>query len=388
MRILRGIGIRGWRPPYALPDAGQVVSISTNYASDVKPSTHSSSNWNYAVFGAFCGGALVEDYSKAGGYVIAGSGGHNVPPNLGACIFDFEDATWKRVDNANGVAQRDEDFDPSELTLGEITAASPGEMPAPAHTYNWSHELRSSQGGGTRGSLMRMRGVSAAVDSSSGTAYAHAIDLSTGLWRKVTTNGHVNSLTSRVSVYDPVTRRYVQIHQLLHAGVALQYIDETDWTWKTDAFTSPGDIGSSFGAFIDQARRLLVVLTSNETIHAFDLDAINVLTELTLSGSLVNNQEQYQWQFYPADGCYYKFSGATTSTTLEKLRPPPLGTDPLTEDWTASTVDVGTALTQNPAAYLAAGALHYNRFFYVHSLGCFCWIPGGDEPVVLLKPPA
>lgn len=389
-----GRGRTTWSPPYALPNAGQVVSISTNFASSVKPTTHSASDWNYAVFGYFGGGALVEDYSRAGGYVIAGTGGHQVPPNLGACIFDFEDATWKRLDNANGVPQQDEDFEPEEIEtlFGEILA--PGSpttstgCPCPSHLYAFTHQLRSSQGGGQKGSFMRLRGLSGATDASRGSDYAHKIDLATGLWTRVSTNGYVNQLEARVSQYDPVTRRFYQMHQLLHAGLPLQYVDESDWTWKTDSIANPGDIGSTFGAFVDQARRLLVVSTSNDTMHAFNMDSVGVLTELTLSGSLVAGRERYQWQLYPADGCYYRFAGTTTSTTIEKLKPPPLGTDPLTEDWTASTVTVGTALTQQPAAYITSGAVHYNRFFYVPMLGCFAWVPGGDEPVVLLKPPA
>lgn len=189
-------------------------------------------------------------------------------------------------------------------------------------------------------------------------------------------------------MYDPVTRRYYQIHQLLHSGTPLHYVDENDWTWKTDSFTNPGDIGNVFGAFVDQARRLLVVSTTNETMHAFNMDSVLTCTELTLNGSIPNGREQYQWALYPADGCYYRFSGLTTTATIEKLTPPPLGTDPLTEDWTVGTVDVGSALTQQPATYIATGSIHHNRFFYVPLLGCFAWIPGGDVPVVLLKPPA
>ncbi len=384
-----GKGRSAWKAPYNIPGAGEVVSISTNFASSVKPSTHSSSQWNAAVFGYFGGGALVEDYSRAGAWVVAGSGGHNLAPNLGACIFDFEDATWKRLDNANGVAQQNTDFIAAEIdgSTGEIIAATTAGIPAPAHLYAHCFQLRPSQGGGLKGSFMRLRGQSAATDSTRGSNYSHAIDLSTGLWTRRSVDSSAAS-GGRVAVYDEVTRRFINIHQLLNAGVPLLYVDETDWTWKSDGFSNPGAIGNAYGAVVDAPRRLLLITTSNETLHGFDLDNITTLTQLSLSGSMQNNWEQYQWAYYPPDGCFYRFAGLTTSTAIERLKPPPFGDDPLTEDWTVSTVNVGTALTQQPAAYIADGAIHHNRFFFVPRLNCFCWIPGGDEPVVILKPPA
>ncbi len=385
----KGQGRAAWKAPYDIPGAGEVVEISTNAESDVKPSTHSMANWHNALYGSFSGGALVEDYSRAGAYVIAGTGGHTSRPNLGACIFDFEDATWKRLDNANGVAQQNVDFEPGEIdAFGEIIAATTPGIPAPAHLYAHCHQLRASQGGGPKGSFMRQRGLSAATDSSKGSSYSHAIDLSTGLWTRRTTNANVTLVSSRVATYDPVTRRFIQMNQVTNSGIALQYVDEADWTWKTDNFANPGDKGNAHGFILDAERRLLLVTTSNETLHAFDADNIVTLTDLSLSGSMQNNWEQYQWAYYPPDGCFYRFAGATTSTAIEKLKPPPFGDDPLTEDWTVSMVNLGTALTQQPAASLAGGSIHHNRFFFVPRLNCLAWIPGDDEPVVILKPPA
>lgn len=386
-----GRGRTTWSPPYALPNAGEVVEISTNFASDVKPTTHSASQWNNALFAYFGGGALVEDYSRAGGYVIAGSGGHAVPPNLGACIFDLEDATWKRLDNANGVPQQNTDFAASEIesTFGEILAAgSPTTStgcPAPAHLYTQVMQLRSGEGGGgQKGSFMRMFGRSAAIDSSRGSNWAHAIDLETGLWTRRSTNSMVNGSTSRAALYDPVTNKYWSVSQLLNNGVAIDYLDGADWTWKTHAITPPGSIGNTYGAFIDVERRLIIAMSDNENFYALNADNPTAVTQLTVSGTVTNFEEQYIWQFYPPDGCFYRFAGLSTTTTIRKLKPPPLDGDPLTDTWTISDVTVDTALTQQ----FHSSAIHHNRFFRVPLLGCFAWIPGGDEPVVLLKPPA
>ncbi|MBA2413894.1 MAG: hypothetical protein H0V63_13890, partial [Burkholderiaceae bacterium] len=78
--------------PYALPPSGQAALIGSNFAENVRPPTHSAFDWDYALFRFYGGGTFVDDYSAAGAYVVAGSGGHAVPPNFGGCLFDFADA--------------------------------------------------------------------------------------------------------------------------------------------------------------------------------------------------------------------------------------------------------------------------------------------------------
>ncbi len=76
--------------PYSLPTSpGQVVFIGTNFLHDIRPAPFSAYDWDYATMGYYGGGVFVEDYSQGGAWAVAGSGGHDVPPNIGACIFDF-----------------------------------------------------------------------------------------------------------------------------------------------------------------------------------------------------------------------------------------------------------------------------------------------------------
>ena len=96
--------------PYSVPSSGQALLIGNNFAEDVRPPSHSAHQWNYALFFSYGGGTFVEDYSAGGAYVIAGSGGHAHPPNFGGCLFDFADATWKRIDNANGMPWMNRDL--------------------------------------------------------------------------------------------------------------------------------------------------------------------------------------------------------------------------------------------------------------------------------------
>jgi len=93
-----------FKPPYGLPAAGQAVLIGTNNAETIRPPSHGAGDWSYSLFGSYGGGCFVAEHSVGGAYVIAGTGGHNAPPNFGAAVFDFADATWRRIDNANGMA--------------------------------------------------------------------------------------------------------------------------------------------------------------------------------------------------------------------------------------------------------------------------------------------
>jgi hypothetical protein len=82
-----------------VPAIGQAVAIGVNTADSIRPAAYSSysQNWAYSLFNSYGTGTFVPDYSPAGAFVIAGSGGHNSPANVDAAIFDFTDARWKLV---------------------------------------------------------------------------------------------------------------------------------------------------------------------------------------------------------------------------------------------------------------------------------------------------
>ena len=178
--------------PYSVPPSGQALLIGNNFAQDVRPPSHSAHQWNYSLFFFYGGGTFVEDYSAGGAYVIAGSGGHAHPPNFGGCLFDFADATWKRIDNANGMPWMNRDLNlrsPEINRFGEINypGVSDG-IPAPAHLYGNVLPLSAANGGGSRGSALLLRSQAAGASSNHGSGYAHRFDLSTGLWTRQSTN--------------------------------------------------------------------------------------------------------------------------------------------------------------------------------------------------------
>jgi hypothetical protein len=69
---------------------------------------------------------------------------------------------------------------------------------------------------------------------------------------------------------------------------------------------------------------------------------------------------------------------------IHKIQPPT--TNPLTETWTASTVQIGGATLASQGAQARQGAVHNTRFFYVRPIGCFAWIAGQKNKVAILRP--
>lgn len=374
--------------PYSLPPPGQALSIGRNFAEDVRPPTHSAYAWNYALFAFYGGGAYVEDFSAGGGYVIAGSGGHAVPPNFGGCLFDFADATWKRIDNANGMPWMVRDLNAAGRSgeinsFGEINfpGVSAG-IPAPAHLYGNVQPLTARNGGGSRGSALILRSAAAGNDSNYGSGYAHRFDLSTGLWSRLSTSALGTSFLS--TCYDPVTNRYYCIRYALHESGNVDYLDAKDWTWRAAPIGSPSADGDNRTAFIDETRRLLIVQTSTGKLRAIDLNNMGSGPVVLKTAGTLPPENQSRWHLYPADGCWYTCVG-NGENTIHKIQPP--SGDPLTGTWTVGTVQIrGDALASQPAGAIQNGSVHNTRFFYVPPIGCFAWIAGERNQVAILKP--
>ena len=144
----------------------------------------------------------------------------------------------------------------------------------------------------------------------------------------------------RTACYDRATNRYYMIRQYLHGSGNLDYLDGADWTWKTVGIGRPAADGDNKSAFIDDSRRLLIMQTSTGRLRALDLnDLRSGPVTLRTEGSLPPGN-QSQWHLYPADGCWYTYMGFGENT-IYKIQPPT--TNPLTETWTVSTVEIGGA---------------------------------------------
>ena len=376
--------------PHSVPSSREASAIGVNFPEDVRPLTHSPSAWTYSLFRFYGGGTYVEDYSTGGAYVIAGSGGHATPPNFGGCLFDFADATWKRIDNANGMPWIARDLNAPGYSgeinrFGEINypSVSAG-IPAPAHLYGNVLPLSAANGGGSRGSVLVLRSAAAGYTSNHGSAYAHRFDLSTGLWTRQSVNTTVGKSGFRTACYDQVKNRYYLIRNELHESSNLDYLDGTDWTWKTVGIGRPSPEGNNKSAFIDDTRRLLVVQTSTGKLRALDLNDMRRGPIVLQTVGNLPTDNQSQWHLFPADGCWYTYVG-NGGNSIYRIQPPQA--NPLTETWTVNTVVIsGAILASQPAEVAKTGAVHSTRFFYVRPIGCFAWIAGGRNKVALLKP--
>ncbi len=335
------------------------------------------------------GGTLVEDYSAGGAYVIAGSGGHAVPPNFGGCLFDFADATWKRIDNANGMPWINRDlnspgFSGEINSFGEVNypGVSAGHPGAGAFVRQRAAAVR-RQGGGSRGSTVLLRSSAAGYSSNFGSNYAHRFDLATGQWTRLSANGPSGNSSYRTSAYDPVTNRYYLVRFELSESQNLDYLDGADWTWKTVNIGQPRAEGNNKTAFIDEARRLLIVQTSTGKLRAIDLNNMGAGPVILRTTGNLPPDNQTRWHLYPPDGCWYTYEG-DGGNVIYKIQPP--ASNPLTETWTCSTVQIGGATLPAQGAQAKEGAVHNARFCYVPPIGCFAWIAGERSRVAILKP--
>jgi hypothetical protein len=372
--------------PYALPAAGKAVAIGTNVADSIRPSQITRFNWAYSLFQSFGSGTFVPDYSAAGSFVIAASGGHNVTPNLDAVVFDFSDATWKRLSNSNGVAPRDADFRTAE-TLGspyyEVPAAT-GQVPAPPHLYAIASYIPTTRGGGAKGSYLKMGSPAATVESRQGGGI-HKMDLATGLWSRVTNDTLSFSYSYESStVFDPVAGRYYFIVDGFHVYNYLEYLDLADMKVKrTPTYPYPSQMDTAYQTvFLDPVRRLIVAQRPNHPLRALDLNNISAgWSVLNSSGS--QPSQANRWAYYPVDGKFYTRMN-NSGQTLFRMTPP---SNWKTGTWTIDTVTVTGATLPN-FTDTGDSNRHYGTFFYVPSIQSFAWISGEDTQVILLKPPA
>ncbi len=378
--------------PYSLPNsAGQVVFIGTNLPRDVRPPTHSVYNWEYACFGGYAGSAFIHDYSVGGALALAGTGGHGHPPNHGALLFDFADATWKRRDNSNGVGwTQQSDYPASHYSGGEFPGTT---CPGPAHQYGHQWDIRTANGGGSKGAFVCFSFDAMGIEGATGTG-AHRMDLNTGFWTRATGNGPVaGSIGGQGSTfYDPVSNRYYSPQGHLGGSTALNYVDGNDWTWKAVAHASAQDFGGWVVAgFIDPVRHMMVLYDASGRLRAIDLDNLGAgYTTLSIS-SLGGMSIDFEcnWAYYPPDGCYYTVrSLAAGMNSIAKITPPPFTGNKLAGTWNFSMVGLSATLRGAHPDYTpgdGGGAKHHNRLIYVPAIQRLAWL-AGDTSVALIKP--
>ena len=384
--------LSGTEPPYIVPKPAGVTAIGFNQAKDVAAAVSAKpESMSTALFGAFGGGAFVRDYSSRGAYVLAAMGGHAAPVQIaGAVLFDFEDATWKGFENANGVPSAGG----GTVYWAKHSKGDPWqewedtEVPLPGHPYLIAAELPASCGGGPKGSVVFI-GRAAVTGAGGGGRGPHALNLDTRRWSRLTSADHPRMAGIYTSViFDEKTGRYYSIGNI-EKRKDVPYYDAADWS-KLHA-TTPQYGWPAFGggsrSFLDPVRRVILDFADNRELHAFQLDNPGAGWKvLKVAGELpaVTSPEPSRFVFYPPDGNFYYRPVRNGGTVLHRLRPPP--DDILGKTWTADRVQLSQTMPDCDAA-VGDGAW-YSFFFYVPSIRSLGWIVGSDKPVYILKPPA
>lgn len=375
--------------PYTLPARGEAVAIGSNVAGSVRPAQINAFDWGYSLFQSFGAGTFVPDFSAGGAFVVAGSGGHNAPAMLDAVAFDFADATWKRIPNANGIAPRSADYDISETTgapFYELRDATAGQVPAPSHLYGLTGYIPAGTLGGVRGSYLKM-GSSAATLQSYPASGIHKMDLATGLWSRVTNDTlDFGSNYEATTVFDPQTSRYYFIPDGFHAFDSLQYFDPADQRIKrTPSYPWPDTPADAQyqTTFLDPVRRLIVAQRPGNPLRALDLNDF-ASGWRTLSTSGTQPPQANRWIFYPEDGRFYTRTN-NSGQTLYRMTPPQ---DWRTGTWVIDTVTVAGAPLPDFTTTAGGGVRHYGTFFHVPAIRSLAWISGDSTQVVILRPPA
>jgi hypothetical protein len=369
-------------PPYKSAIDALAVNQSTligpaGGAQSVRPASHSSSEWEISLFWSYGGGVVVPDYSKGGAYVLANNGGHGNPSNFGICAFDFEDATWKYRDNANGHPNEASSVDPSEVSgIYQEMIAATGTLPCPTHCYRTQTFL---PGVGRKGTLMTLnRG--ACTTNPTGSNTSHRLDLDTGLWTRTatgqfTTGGGVEGTT----LYDPVTNRWYAISIDFMNYTTISYLRGSDMTWQNqnlaNGFADPGFSYPTAGLHLDKR---MIVIRRNGVLQGVNLSTFAVAT-LTQSGTAPANQNALI--YHPFNKKFY-VKDSDGGNTLFVLTPP--AGNGMTGTWTWSQITIGGAGLPTKTSP-QDGANHYTCLQYVPSLGMLAWVAGADKQVALIK---
>ncbi len=372
-----------FEPPYDLPAPGQVVLIGTNTAMDIIPEGMTQGGWDYSLFNSYGGGTFVEDFSQGGAYVLAGTGGHNHPRNPGAAIFDFEDATWKRIDPSNGADFSDSDYRLEALNGSPFYEVEGTTVPSPPHPYQTLCAVPERLGGGPKGSVIYVTRSAIAAESASSTA-VHQFDLATGAWTRRTESLAVTSQPESSALFDAQRNVYWFAPYGLHNYRTAHYLDATDWTFKTlGEFPDwPSGLIASGRVFMHTwgAGSAVVRQGDEGSLWAFNPDTADLgWQRLTVVGELPGNGDVFS---SGGDGRYYWMS-KMGGNDLVRLTPPE---DPFEGAWQVDTISLeGPPM---PERTRTSGHLnHYTGLFWVPSVKALAWISGGENPVALWRPP-
>jgi hypothetical protein len=412
--ISLGLTQTSWTPPYALPAAGQAITLTAPGGNTLRAVATAANGWGDYSWSVALGapiyngngfGAFAEDYSTAGAMVIAGSGGHHAGGIWGGFIFDFTTGQWISKANANGKIETFADPDDTlvDWSTGELKDKTGliGQLPIPGHGYIWPFCPPKAIAGGTKGYYIKPC-VVAGADAGYDAARSFQFDLDTGLWTYASDNNmnfdgkYLNPYTDGGGDWDPVTNRYYTTQKGPYTG-ELRYLERTatGWTWRKTACPNLRN-ATLFTVFVHG--RELVIGYKDATWQKVDLDNAGAgATYINVVNASLAAGFYQRWHKYPVDGCWYTLKGRADRAAITSYPNDgsPISTlavdqfllklDPTT--WTITQVPIAGGILALWESRYTATHPHGNAFIYVPKLECFAWFPRHDGPVQLIKPP-
>jgi hypothetical protein len=378
------------------PAAGTAMNIAAAGGHQAVRNTgvHTEGYWTKALFEAYGSGTFNPDYSTDGAFVIASSGGHNHAEVRGAAGFDFTSRTWFYVAPV-GVSET------SSYTHGIIddphgitdTNGAPWheligtEVPAPPHPYRHMTYIPTSNGGGTKGSIMHLGRAAIGEVGDLGSAAAHKFNCATGVWARAaaTVGSFPLGAVESTAIFDTVANRYYLMSGDLHNYSFVRYLDGSNWTWNTTtpAYPWPGVGDTQYTSSVlyqGNGKRLLIQFWGSR-MHALDLsDVVSGFQNLAYTGTLADPQAQSSWVQH-IDGNLYARDSTGAGQVLRKITPP---ANPISGNWTVGTVTL-TGDTIPEFIGLNASTNCYQSLFYIPTLQVLGWVTAFG--VSLLNPP-
>jgi hypothetical protein len=370
--------------------ANTAMLVGTNYETSVMPPKWTAANLEYSLFVSWSGGCLVPGWGTHGAYACSGTGGHAVPENYDAFIFDFADYAWKFVACSNsGLPATTTPL--GSMSNGSIAGTT---IPAPAHVGFWQ--------AGVGNYIYWPANVFATTSAATGSVL-HRYQLNsnlTGTWDTPASNSFL-SVAANLFTYggelnnqlfhDTSRNRLWLAPSVSHVVGSIPYYNLATNTWS--GLSLGGNLTADFGGEVmhlyDVAGDRIFLLSSSGLLYSLSLtgspvgwQSVSVTNAATamagISGGFI------RWHQYPVadggDGCLYGYVD-NASNQLKRF-------DPSTRTFSNVTVGGASMPRQNPVngQIYPLSQINYSRFFYVPARKCFAWIAGNGQQVALLRP--
>jgi hypothetical protein len=377
--------------PAWVPTAGtaQVVQTSNTFLSQ----NGNVLGWEYAF------GKIVDDYSGgvynpywgALGAMAFHGGGHSATFDNSVVILDYNDMTFKRLSNptqpANGANWSFLNVDPA---FNKTYCEYGDGQPASGHTYDTLAILPPADGGGARGSLIRVGAHGAHPGVSTGTTHAHRFDFASasngsGLWTRLSVNALKGLPSGACSAYDGTRKRFWTIGGLSSQPSFIRYLDvasreNREITFTTGAGLAPPANPDSMTLRYDPAGDLLVL--SCTAIGVFRLAFLRCAspekgwTSAVLSSAIPSTPEwTHPFDYVPEAKKFVMLSPADSAAVFDIAIP----ADP-TQTW---------RVTRQPLAgggVLKSAYVCGKRWSYSSATRSFVWMATSKSAVFAYRP--